>query len=164
MTMLEVADGERGSYLDIADVIETRSTRVRDDLRQLWRRMAFSVLIRNTDDHLRNHGFLRASTAGWALSPAFDLNPDPSPGDKHLSTAIDYNATEARIDLVVDVAGFFRLDALQARTILADVFDAVARWRAAAHDANVAAAEIDRMARAFEHRETERARALVAAA
>jgi len=164
MTMLEVADGERGSYLDIADVIETRSTRVQDDLRQLWRRMAFSVLIRNTDDHLRNHGFLRASTAGWALSPAFDVNPDPSPGDKHLSTAIDYNATEARIDLVVDVAGFFRLDALQARTILAEVLDAVARWRAAAHDANVAAAEIDRMALAFEHRETERARALVAAA
>jgi serine/threonine-protein kinase HipA len=164
MTMLESADGERGSYLDIADVIETRSTRVQDDLRQLWRRMAFSVLIRNTDDHLRNHGFLRSSTAGWSLSPAFDINPDPTPGDKHLSTAIDYNATEARIDPVVEVAELFRLDAAHAYTILAEVLSAVSQWRAAAHDANVLPAEIDRMARAFEHPEIERARQLIASA
>ena len=73
MTMLEASDGDEGSYLDIAGVIERQSPDASDDLRQLWRRIAFSILIRNTDDHLRNHGFLRTSTAGWSLAPAFDL-------------------------------------------------------------------------------------------
>lgn len=50
----------------------------RADLRQLWRRLAFNILISNTDDHLRNHGFLYAGNAGWRLSPAFDLDPSPS--------------------------------------------------------------------------------------
>ncbi len=72
MTMLEATDGDRGSYLDIADVIERHSPIAGADLAELWRRIAFSILISNTDDHLRNHGFLRTSSAGWTLSPAFD--------------------------------------------------------------------------------------------
>lgn len=79
MTMLEANDGDQGSYLEIADVIERKSVQAEVDLIELWRRIAFSILISNTDDHLRNHGFLRTSSAGWTLSPAFDLNPDPSP-------------------------------------------------------------------------------------
>ena len=67
MTMLEASDREQGSYLEIADVIERNSPSTASDLRELWRRIAFTVLTSNTDDHLRNHGFLRTSSAGWSL-------------------------------------------------------------------------------------------------
>ncbi|HMJ35992.1 MAG TPA: HipA domain-containing protein [Baekduia sp.] len=164
MTMLEHSDGDHGSYLDIADVIETESPRAGDDLRELWRRMVFSVLIRNVDDHLRNHGFLRETTAGWTLSPAFDLNPDPRPGPKLLNTAIDYDAREARIDLALDVAGFFRLTEQEAAAVLAEVMGATRGWRRAATEAGLGSSEIDRMARAFEHEEAERARVVASRA
>ncbi len=163
MTMLEATDGDRSSYLDIVEVIETESPHAREDLHELWRRMVFSVLIRNTDDHLRNHGFLRETTAGWTLSPAFDLNPDPRPGPKLLSTAIDHRSREARIDLALAVAGLFRLaDEQEAMTILGEVVDATSRWRQVAGDAGLSTSEIDRMAQAFEHDEAARARAVVA--
>jgi len=164
MTLLEAADGDRASYLDIADVIETQSPHASADLRELWRRMAFSVLIRNTDDHLRNHGFLRATTAGWTLSPAFDLNPDPRPGPKLLSTAIDYDSRAARIDAVLAVAEFFRLDRQDAATVLSEVLRATGEWRRAAGDAGLGAVAIEQMARAFEHEEVAKARTMVGAA
>jgi serine/threonine-protein kinase HipA len=164
MTMLEATDGDDGSYLDIAEVIEEHSPAAHADLRELWRRVAFSILIRNTDDHLRNHGFLRESTAGWSLSPAFDLNPDPRPGPKYLTTAIDYATTEARIDVLFDVAEMFRLRDQEAGALLSEVTQATARWRDVAADAGLDAVAIDRMARAFEHDELERARQLIASA
>jgi serine/threonine-protein kinase HipA len=160
MTMLEAIDGDDGSYLDIAGVIEEQSPAAREDLRQLWRRIAFSILIRNTDDHLRNHGFLRLSSAGWSLSPAFDLNPDPRPGPKHLSTAIDYDTTEARIDVLFRIADVFRLRDEEAKAVLREIIGATDRWREVAADAGLDAAAIDRMLRAFEHDQTERAREL----
>ena len=99
MTMLELRDGDRASYLDIAEVIEAESPCAGDDLRELWRRIVFTVMISNTDDHLRNHGFLRANQGGWMLSPAFDINPDPRPGPTRLSTAIDGSNATASVDL-----------------------------------------------------------------
>jgi serine/threonine-protein kinase HipA len=164
MTMLDATDGDDGTYLDIAEVIEEHSPAASADLRELWRRVAFSILIRNTDDHLRNHGFLRESTAGWALSPAFDLNPDPRSGPKYLTTAIDYATAEARIDVLFDVAEMFRLRDQEAGAILSEVPRATARWRDVAVDAGLDAVATDRMARAFEHEEIERARQLVASA
>ena len=161
MTMLEARDGDAGSYLDIADVIERQSPQAGDDLRQLWRRIAFSILISNTDDHLRNHGFLRTSTAGWSLAPAFDLNPNPRPGPKYLSTAIDYDSTAARVDTLMDVAEQFRLSDGDARAVLREVSEASSRWRAAAHDAGLDRAAVEQMAPAFEHEQAEAARALV---
>jgi serine/threonine-protein kinase HipA len=161
MTLLEAVDGDRASYLDIAELVETESPRATEDLRELWRRIAFSVLIRNTDDHLRNHGFLRMTSAGWTLSPAFDLNPDPRPGPKLLSTAIDYDTREARIDAVLTVAGLFRLDRPRALAVLLDVVRAVEAWRRVASDVGLDAGAVEHMARAFEHEEAERAHELV---
>jgi serine/threonine-protein kinase HipA len=155
MTMLESTDGDEGSYLDIADVIERQSARAGDDLRELWRRIAFSILISNTDDHLRNHGFLRTSTAGWSLAPAFDLNPNPQPGPKYLSTAIDYDSTAARLDTLMEVAEHFRLSNDDARVVLREVSEATNRWRAAAHEAGLERAAIGEMAPAFEHAQAE---------
>lgn len=158
MTMVEATDGAQGSYLDIADVIERHSPSAGDDLRQLWRRIAFSILIRNTDDHLRNHGFLRTSTAGWTLSPAFDLNPDPTPGGAELSTLIDYDTATARIDVLIDAAEYFRLDDDQARAILKEVATATAAWRSSARELGLPKAEVERMEPAFEHEQATLAR------
>lgn len=163
MTMLEAGDGESGlSYVDIAEVIETQSPGAGRDLRELWRRIAFTVLISNTDDHLRNHGFLRTSSAGWSLSPAFDVNPDPRPGTKYLRTAIDDGAPEARIDTLMRVADVFRLGDAEARGVLAEVVRATVGWRESAAEHGIGGAETDRMARAFEHEQSVAARALVA--
>jgi len=151
LTMLDRADGEPGSYLEIADVVVRHSPSASADLRELWRRMAFSVLISNFDDHLRNHGFLRTSTAGWSLSPAFDLNPDPRPRERYLTTAIDFDDAEARVDLVLEVAPEFRLDATQAIQTLADVHTAVSQWRTVARNLGADDDELDQMAAAFQH-------------
>jgi serine/threonine-protein kinase HipA len=158
MTMLEATDGEQGSYLDIADVIERHSPNASEDLWQLWRRIAFSILISNTDDHLRNHGFLRTSTAGWTLSPAFDLNPDPGPGPKYLSTAIDYDTAAARLDVLMDVAEYFRLNGDEARAVLRDVTEATSGWRGAAQDIGLGHNAVEEMAPAFEHEQASAAR------
>lgn len=162
MTMLEATDGDgSGSYLDIVDVIERNSPATERDLEQLWRRIAFSILISNTDDHLRNHGFLRTSSAGWMLSPAFDLNPNPAPGPKQLSTAIDFDDTSASVKILVGVADYFRLDTYRYRQVLGEVLEATARWRTVAAQAGINRAAIDQMAPAFEHGEVALAAELV---
>jgi serine/threonine-protein kinase HipA len=153
MTMLEATDGDSGSYLEIAEAIETHSPAATEDLAQLWRRIAFSILITNTDDHLRNHGFLRLSTAGWSLSPAFDLNPEPELGPRHLKTAIDFDETEARIEVLLGVAEDFRLDEMAAREILREVGEAASTWRQVAKAQGLQRSAIEAMAPAFEHEE-----------
>ena len=160
MTMLELNDGDRGSYVDIADVIERFSPSATEDLRQLWRRAAFSVLVSNFDDHLRNHGFLRTTSAGWTLSPAFDLNPDPRPGPRLLSTSIDYGEDEARVDTLMSVADYFRLDASTAETVLGEVGKATSRWRSRAREAGLRDADLEQMEPAFEHEQAAIARTL----
>ena len=160
MTMLEAGPGDQRSYLEIAGVIEERSPAATKDLQQLWRRVAFSVLISNTDDHLRNHGFLHDRGDSWTLSPAFDLNPNPDPGPKHLSTAIDFTDTRASVDTLMSVAGYFRLDADAALVVLADVINAVAAWRDVAKSHGLMSREIELMKPAFEQPEANRARIL----
>jgi serine/threonine-protein kinase HipA len=161
-TMLNAGYGDQRSYLDIADVIQERSPAAAADLGELWRRIAFSVLISNTDDHLRNHGFLHERGGSWTLSPAFDLNPNPAPGPKQLSTAIDRTDTTASVDTLMRVAGDFRLDTSAALDVLAEVTQAVAGWRGAAVALGLQQEDLDAMEPAFEHAETERARALTA--
>lgn len=149
MTMLEAADGERRSYLEIAGVIEVTSRRATEDLHQLWRRIVFFILVSNTDDHLRNHGFLHDRGESWRLAPAFDLNPDPAPGAKFLSTAVDEGDDSASLALAMHVSGRFRLDREQARGVLRHVASVVDRWRDVAARLGLSQAEIDAMAPAF---------------
>lgn len=160
MTMCERSDGDTGSYLEIAEAIEEHSPSVTRDLVQLWRRMAFSVLITNVDDHLRNHAFLHAGGATWRLAPAFDLNPDPH-APAVLSTALDEARTEASIGLLLDVAPWFRLERIAALTVLGEVGEAVASWRRVASAAGLGAPAQRAMAPAFEHQRARDAAALV---
>jgi len=161
MTMLEASDGEQRSYLEIAQVIEERSQAVTEELRQLWRRICFTILISNTDDHLRNHGFLHERAESWRLSPAFDLNPNPAPGPKELSTAVDFDDFRASIDTAMGIAEYFRMDAQEAVDVLAQVASAVGYWRTTAISHGLQQAEIEKMEPAFEHAERDRADSIV---
>ena len=161
MTMLQAADGDSGSYLDIADVIAQFSPNAERDLRELWRRIVFSILISNFDDHLRNHGFLRLSSAGWSLAPAFDLNPDPRPGPRELHTAIDFDRVDASLDLARSVAAEFRLSDQSAAGVIAEVHDATQQWRTVATRLGATTSDLVQMEPAFQHEAAEEALALV---
>lgn len=159
VTMLETVDQADGhSYLEIAEVIETRSPTTTDDLHELWRRIAFNVLISNTDDHLRNHAFLHAQGRSWCLSPAFDLNPNPAPGTKYLRTSIDGGDPIASIEALMRVNDYFRLTPDQAQDVLAQVLTSTLRWREAAASVGLSRGDQREMEPAFEHAEQERAR------
>jgi len=119
---------------------------------RLRRRIVFSILISNTDDHLRNHGFLYAGQAGWRLSPAYDLNPVPVDiKPRILTTAINEDDGTASLDLAMSVAEYFELEKDKAKTIAAQVGKAVSTWRDEAANHGIAKGEIDRMSSAFEH-------------
>ncbi len=153
MSMLEAVDGEHRSYLEIADVLRMHSASTTGDLRELWRRMVFTVLISNTDDHLRNHGFLYAGDQGWRLSPAYDLNPVPTDvRPRILSTAIvEGGDRSASMDLAFRVAEHFGIKDHVAKDIAQEVAHAVAKWRDVAAGLGASKRESDRMATAFEH-------------
>ena len=122
------------------------------DLIELWRRIVFSVLVSNTDDHLRNHGFLYDRPKGWKLSPAYDMNPTPiDVKPRTLTTSIDLNNHAASLDIAMSVAADFRLAMKQARTIAKEVALAVAQWRQTASRFSISKTEIERMQTAFEH-------------
>ena len=152
MSMLGAADREPHSYLEIADAIRQYGASPVEDLRQLWRRMVFNILISNTDDHLRNHAFLYEGNDGWKLSPAYDLNPVPADiAPRVLSTSIDGDDPTASLELAFGVAAYFTLDAAAARKIAGEAGRAVSRWRQAAARLGLRKAEMDRMASAFDH-------------
>ena len=112
MSMLGANDKETRSYLEFVDALRQHGAAPKEDMRALWRRIVFSVLISNTDDHLRNHGFLYTGPDGWRLAPAYDLNPVPTDiKPRVLATAIDLDDGTASLDRAMDVAGYFELDA-----------------------------------------------------
>ena len=118
MSMLGSKDNETRSYLEMVDALRQHGAAPQADMEALWRRMVFNILISNTDDHLRNHGFLYESQAGWRLSPAYDLNPVPTDiKPRILSTAINEDDNTASLALAMEVAGYFELDAGKARDI-----------------------------------------------
>lgn len=152
MSMLGASDNETRSYLEFGDVLRQHGAAPKQDMHMLWRRIVFSVLISNTDDHLRNHGFLYAGPDGWRLAPAYDMNPVPIDiKPRILTTAIDLDDGSASLDLALHVAEYFELSASEAKAIAGEVGQAVAGWRKAAVAAGLAAAEIERMASSFTH-------------
>jgi serine/threonine-protein kinase HipA len=151
LTALEASDGEPRSYLELVEWLQVNGSRPEHDAQQLWRRVAFTIAIGNTDDHLRNHGFLHsASPAGWTLSPAFDINPTPDSGVKTLSTAIDYDNRTADFDVALENADYFRLSLPEARAVLDDVASSLTGWRRAAEMNNLSASDIDVMSETME--------------
>ena len=153
MSMLDAKDNEARSYLEFVDILRQHGAAPKEDMHALWRRIVFSILISNTDDHLRNHGFLWAGPAGWRLSPAYDLNPVPTDiKPRVLTTAIDLGRRHGVTETgAYDVASYFELNPAEARRIAGEVGAAVASWRKEAARLGLREREIDRMASAFEH-------------
>ncbi len=164
LSLLGAIDGEQRSYPEIADALRAHGADAGRDLAELWRRIVFSVLISNTDDHLRNHGFLYAGHTGWRLSPLFDVNPVPTDiRARVLSTAIGRDGDPtASLEIAFEVASQFGLTPPDARRMASEVATATARWRRVAAHVGVSPAESDRMASAFEHVDRERAMRSVA--
>ncbi|MCC7340781.1 MAG: type II toxin-antitoxin system HipA family toxin [Bryobacterales bacterium] len=154
MSMLDARDNETRSYMEFVDVLRQHGAEPKADMHALWRRIVFNVLISNTDDHLRNHGFLYAGPAGWRLAPAYDLNPVPVDiKPRVLSTTIDLDGGAASLELALSVAEYFELRKSEAGQIAREVGEAVSAWRKVAVDVGLTGPEIDRMASAFEHRD-----------
>lgn len=152
MSMLQAKDNEQHSYLEIADALRQYGANPSADLAEMWRRIVFSILISNTDDHLRNHGFIYERYTGWRLSPAYDMNPTPvEVKPRILTTTIDLYDGTASLDLALSVAEDFRLSPDEAKAIIKEVGAGVAQWRDVAQAQALDRREIDRMASAFEH-------------
>lgn len=161
LSMLGLADGERGSYPELVDVLAQYGAQAAVDARELYRRMVFNVLISNVDDHLRNHGFLLAGQGGWILSPVYDLNPTPADQRwRILTTNINLDEGTCDLDLVLSVAEYFGFGPVVAKAVIKEVAAATATWRDVAGAAKASASEIRRMESAFEHHDLAKARTL----
>jgi serine/threonine-protein kinase HipA len=148
MTLLGYSDGAEGvSYLNLAEFIMQNGANVKDDLEELWRRIVFNISVKNTDDHLRNHGFLLTSQ-GWILSPAFDVNPVYH--GRGLTLNISETDNSLDFDLASSVAKYFRVPGNKATTIISKVQQAASKWQRVAKAYKIPASEQDLMAQAFE--------------
>ena len=142
------ADAAAGaSYLELADILMRHGAQTDTNLRELWTRIVFNMCVSNTDDHLRNHGFVLVPTRGWRLSEAFDLNPVPFGDSLTLNVSESDNAKD--LQLAMEVAALFRLSATDARDIIARVQKTVSQWPKLATGLKLSAAARDQMAPAF---------------
>lgn len=151
MTMTRHQDGDDAStgvsYLELADFLIRHGSQTNADLRELWSRIVFNILVSNTDDHLRNHGFILVPGKGWRLSEAYDINPVP------WSDGLKLNITEADnaldLELAREVAGYFRLSLAQADEIIENFIGIVSQWRTIANSLSLPLREQERMTEAF---------------
>ena len=151
-SLLGLAHGEQGTYTMLADGIRQFGDEVRLELRELWRRMVFSLLASNYDDHLRNHGFLMRTAGLWSLSPAYDLNPVPEIDRAQTpKTAISEEHDEPSVMGALDAASRFGLRGPEAKATLREVLAAVLEWRKTARQLRISAGTMAAYASAFEH-------------
>lgn len=151
MTMTGRVDGDDAStgvsYLELAEVLIRHGSQTNADLRELWSRIVFNILVSNTDDHLRNHGFILVPGSGWRLSEAYDMNPVP------IADGLKLNITEADnaldLELAREVAGYFRLPLDEADETIDEFQGIVRQWRTLASRLGLSAREQDWMAGAF---------------
>ncbi|MCP4936184.1 MAG: type II toxin-antitoxin system HipA family toxin [bacterium] len=157
-TALSWEGDEGGYYTDIADVIRQISSNPRDDLKELWCRIVFTILVSNKDDHLKNHGFIYAGNDRWRLSPAFDINPAPS-RHRVLETGILQGGSfDASLDLALEASGFFDLKRSAACRMAFNIAETITNnWKQALRDEGASATEVKLYTDAFEHDEMEEA-------
>lgn len=151
MTLTGHVDGEDAStgvsYLELAEILMRFGSEPNSDLKELWTRIVFNILVSNTDDHLRNHGFILNPGNGWRLSEAYDLNPVPTGDGLKLNITAADNALD--LELAREVAEFFRLPLLVADEIIADCKNVVSQWSNIAQAVGLGSREQGYMAPAF---------------
>lgn len=162
-SLLQASREEDRSYTEIADAIRSYSHAPTEDVRQLWRRLVFNLLITNVDDHLQNHGFLHVERGLWRLAPAFDINPFPDKDRESKTWLSEQDGPITDLKMLLARASFFGLDHKQALAVLRDVHAAVSTWRplALSPAVGLCVAELDDFAPAFEHEQMVAAAALI---
>ncbi|MEZ5090527.1 MAG: HipA domain-containing protein [Micropruina sp.] len=145
MTALGATDGEHRDYAEIAEAMRDLSRSPKADHHELFDRVVASVVLGNTDDHLRNHGFL-ADRGSWTLSPVFDVNPNPDPWRARSTLIMGADAPPDEAEALLALADECSLNPAQARERTARVAGAVAGWRDAARRNGVREQEITMMA------------------
>ncbi len=150
MTMLGYTDGadssEGVSYLEIAEFLSNNGANIKEDLEELWKRIVFSICVTNTDDHLRNHGFI-LTEKGWLLSPAFDINPIETGTGLKLNISETDNSLD--FDLALEVIEYFRLDKTQSEKIIKEIKKQISVWKSVANKYDISKAEAAFMTKAF---------------
>lgn len=152
MTLLAMMDGAGASgqaqvsYLHIAEFIMRHGAKPQADLEELWRRIVFNICVSNSDDHLRNHGFL-LTTKGWILSPAYDINPIPGSIGLHLNISEQSNSLE--LELSREVAEQFRIRETDRESIIEKVTEATSHWHEEAKKIGLSRTEMMQMEDAF---------------
>jgi serine/threonine-protein kinase HipA len=134
------------SYLELAEFLTKHGSDVDADLKELWTRIVFSICVCNSDDHLRNHGFL-LEPGGWKLSPAYDINPSPDAAGLHLN--ISENDNSLSLPLALEVAKYFRFDDETARGEIARIIESVRAWPIIAMELGIPRFEQELMRPAF---------------
>jgi serine/threonine-protein kinase HipA len=142
----ETIKEKSASYLDIAEFIQFAGSQNKKDLHQLWKRIVFNISISNTDDHLRNHGFI-LTNQGWILSPAFDINPSIEKGGLALNIDTDNNSLD--LELAKSVGEYFKLANSEMDSIIREVKAAVSCWKVVAKEIGISRSEQEIMASAF---------------
>ena len=151
-SLLALPQDDPGAYTLLADGIRQFGNDVPGDLRELWRRLVFSLLASNYDDHLRNHGFLMREPGRWSLSPAYDLNPVPEVDRARMNkTAISEDHGEPTIAGALEGGERFGLKSAESKRILKEVYTAVSGWRKTARRLRLPASTLDAYASAFEN-------------
>lgn len=136
------------SYFDIAEFIQFSGSDTKRDLHQLWRRIVFNIAISNTDDHLRNHGFIIKDNS-WRLSPAYDINP--SIDKDGLALNIDMDNNDLDFELAKSVIQYYKLSNTEANKILDEVKLSVSDWRNIASQIGISKKDQELMAGAFQY-------------
>lgn len=150
MSMLGAQDNQQHSYLEMAYALAQHGASPEEDMKELWRRIVFTIMVSNTDDHLRNHGFIYERFKGWRLSPAYDINPTPAEiAPRMLTTSIDFQDNSASLETAMRVANDFRLKKEEALSMIKEVASAVKQWRSLASELGLSKRECDRMSSAF---------------
>ncbi len=150
MTLLGYTDGvdhqDGVSYLDLVEFLMQNGANIDEDLVKLWTRVVFNMCVSNTDDHLRNHGFI-LTDGGWILSPAYDINPIE--GGNGLKLNVDSEDNSQNLKLALSVAPYFRLEPEEAQLIINQILEVVSNWQILAKKMRISRAEIERMGGCF---------------
>lgn len=141
MTMLGAHDGDERDYDDIAQLLPESGAAVKEDLAELFARVVFNVAVHNTDDHLRNHGFIH-QRGGWSFSPLFDVNPNPDLSRRRVTGVLGADDADDEVEALFDFAAACRLSPGQAREIIGRIVGAIGEWRTAAAVNGVAPGEL----------------------
>lgn len=154
MSMLNAIDNDyqNHSYLEIADALRLYGATPKQDLFELWKRIVFFILISNTDDHLRNHGFVYNDEKGWRLAPLYDVNPS-NDNKNMLNTFITENDNSQNLELALEICDYFGIKPEEAKKIIEEMKKEVQKWNIVAKKYGLSKYEIEKMEPAFKYKQ-----------